>query len=165
MAKLPIIMPTLNEASTLMDGLARLQWLRSLGHEVIVVDGGSEEPTTSLAAPLVDRLLTASRGRALQMNAGAASAKGDPAIFVRSASFARVGVFPELPLMEDIALCRRPKRESEPVCLRARVVTSGRRFELRGVVRAIALMWRLRLAFWLGASPERLSRSYHPDVR
>jgi len=52
------------------------------------------------------------------------------------------------------------KRVSPPACLRERVVTSGRRWERNGVVRTVLLMWRLRLAFFLGASPDDLARYY-----
>jgi hypothetical protein len=62
--------------------------------------------------------------------------------------------------MEDIALSKRLKRVSRPLCLAARVTTSGRRWETRGVVRTILLMWWLRLAFFLGAHPDTLARRY-----
>ena len=55
--------------------------------------------------------------------------------------------------MEDVALSARLKRIGRPACLAERVVTSGRRWEGRGVLRTIVLMWRLRLAYWLGADP------------
>lgn len=87
-------------------------------------------------------------------------ATGDQAIFVRADVFKRVGGFPDQALMEDIELSRRLKRLSRPVCLSKRVVTSGRRWEQRGVWRTIWLMWRLRLAYWLGASPEKIARAY-----
>jgi hypothetical protein len=75
-----------------------------------------------------------------------------------------VGGFPELPLMEDIAFSAALKRVSRPLCLHERVLTSGRRWESRGVMRTIALMWWLRLRYFLGASPERLAEVYrhHP---
>ena len=87
-------------------------------------------------------------------------ATGDQALFVRRAVFEQVGGFPELPLMEDIALARRLKCHSPPACLRAQVLTSGRRWERHGVLRTILLMWRLRLAYFLGADPHRLARRY-----
>jgi hypothetical protein len=62
--------------------------------------------------------------------------------------------------MEDIDLSKRLKRVSPPLCLRARVTTSGRRWEQHGVLRTILLMWRLRLAYFLGASPTVLARRY-----
>jgi rSAM/selenodomain-associated transferase 2 len=85
-------------------------------------------------------------------------ATGDQAIFVRRAAFPG---FPEIALMEDIAFSKRMKRLGRPACLRARVRTSGRRWEARGVLRTIVLMWRLRLAYFFGAKPEDLSRIYN----
>jgi rSAM/selenodomain-associated transferase 2 len=87
-------------------------------------------------------------------------ATGDQAMFVRRAAFERAGGFPEIPLMEDVALCKALKRQSPPLCLRERVVTSGRRWEEHGTLRTIVLMWRLRLAYALGADPHRLARRY-----
>jgi rSAM/selenodomain-associated transferase 2 len=87
-------------------------------------------------------------------------ATGDQAIFVTAAAFAECGGYPDIPLMEDIALSRRLKRMGRPLCLDARVTTSGRRWEERGVLRTILLMWRLRLAYFLGAEPHALARRY-----
>jgi len=84
-------------------------------------------------------------------------ATGDQAIFVRRDAF---GGFPEIPLMEDIAFSKAMKRRGPPVCLTARAVTSGRRWERRGVLRTIVLMWRLRLLYFFGARPEELARLY-----
>jgi len=84
-------------------------------------------------------------------------ATGDQAIFVRREAFPG---FPEIPLMEDIAFSRRMKRRGRPACLRACVTTSARRWEARGVVRTILLMWRLRLLYALGMTPQRLAREY-----
>jgi hypothetical protein len=52
------------------------------------------------------------------------------------------------------------KARSAPACLRARVRTSGRRWERRGVLRTVLLMWQLRLAYLLGTPPEELARRY-----
>jgi rSAM/selenodomain-associated transferase 2 len=184
---------------------------------VIVVDGGSADGTAALAAGLADKVIVAQRGRAAQMNAGAAAASGDAllflhadttlpdraadlvagalenslwgrfdvriegrspllavvaffmnwrsrltgiatgdqAIFVRREAFAG---FPEIALMEDVAFSKAMKRRGAPACLGAKVTTSGRRWERRGVLRTIVLMWRLRLAYFLGARPEDLAR-------
>jgi rSAM/selenodomain-associated transferase 2 len=84
-------------------------------------------------------------------------ATGDQAIFVRRGAFPG---FPEIALMEDVAFCTAMKRRGRPACLRLRVRTSGRRWEARGVLRTIILMWRLRLMYFLGARPERLARLY-----
>jgi len=87
-------------------------------------------------------------------------ATGDQAIFVRRAAFQAAGGFPAIPLMEDIALCKRLKRVSRPLCLRERVTTSGRRWEKNGVLKTMALMWRLRLAYFFGADPKKLAQQY-----
>lgn len=87
-------------------------------------------------------------------------ATGDQAIFVRRDWFERVGGFPGIPLMEDVALSRRLRRLGPPLCLRDRVATSSRRWETRGIARTILLMWRLRLEYWLGADPARLAVRY-----
>lgn len=82
--RLSIILPTLNEAEGIAAALAPLQALRRAGHEVIVADGGSADGTPSLATPLADRMIAAPRGRARQMNAGAAVAGGDAILFLHA---------------------------------------------------------------------------------
>jgi rSAM/selenodomain-associated transferase 2 len=84
-------------------------------------------------------------------------ATGDQAIFVRRDAFPG---FEEIALMEDIAFSKAMKRRGRPACLRQRVRTSGRRWESRGVLRTVALMWRLRLAYALGVDPARLAEKY-----
>ena len=227
MSKLSIIVPVLNEGERIAAALDALSDLRSLGSEVIVVDGGSRDATIQRARLRADRVIAAPRGRASQMNAGAARASGDvllflhadtrlpkaaehvilyglersgrvwgrfdvkiegrsplllivgrlmdvrsrltgiatgdQAIFVRRDAFESVGGFAEIPLMEDIALSKRLKRVSRPLCVRERVVSSGRRWEQNGVFATILLMWRLRLAFFFGADPTELARRYGYD--
>jgi rSAM/selenodomain-associated transferase 2 len=224
MARLSIIMPVLDEGSAIVTALDALADLRALGVELIVVDGGSRDATVQRARLRADRVLTAPRGRALQMNAGAEKAAGDvllflhtdtrlppaaehvilnslehtgrawgrfdvtiagrhpllavisrlmnirsrvtgiatgdQAIFVKRDAFAAAGGYPPIALMEDIALCKRLKRIGPPLCLSERVVTSGRRWERRGVLTTILLMWRLRLAYFFGADPARLAQHY-----
>jgi rSAM/selenodomain-associated transferase 2 len=87
-------------------------------------------------------------------------ATGDQAMFVRRDAFQAAGGFAAIPLMEDVELCKRLRRVSRPLCLRERVVTSGRRWEKDGVVNTVVLMWRLRLAYFLGADPKALARRY-----
>jgi len=220
---LSVIIPVLNEAAGLAATLGDLQPLRPHHGELIVVDGGSDDDSPRLAAPLADRVIDSPRGRALQMNAGAALARGeilwfvhadtrippavlerllalapganwgrfdvrlsgdlpmlrvvetlmnfrsrytgiatgDQGIFVRRALFESLGGFPVIPLMEDIALSKRLRRHAWPLCPRERLVTASRRWERHGVWRTIGLMWRLRLAYFLGVAPETLARRYY----
>jgi rSAM/selenodomain-associated transferase 2 len=220
--RITFVVPVLNEAESIVRALHALAPLRARGHEVIVVDGGSEDGTAELARPLADRVLVAPRGRARQMNAGARGATGDAllflhadvrlprdadgmvldalaarpwgrfdvrldsprallalvgalmnlrsrvtgiatgdqAIFVRREVFERQGGYAEIPLMEDVELSARLRRLGRPVCLRARVLVSARRWQARGTLRTIVLMWRLRLAYFLGADPARLAERY-----
>jgi len=88
-------------------------------------------------------------------------ATGDQGIFIRRALFEQIGGYPPIALMEDIALSRLLKRHGRPVCLRQRLHTSSRRWERHGIIQTILLMWRLRLAYFLGADPNRLARSYY----
>ncbi len=88
-------------------------------------------------------------------------ATGDQGLFVSRVAFERVGGFPPLALMEDIALAAALRRLARPRCLRARLTASSRRWEQGGVLRTILLMWRLRLAYALGADPDRLAERYH----
>lgn len=221
---LSIIIPTLNEQAVIVDLLQTLQPLRSVGHEIIVVDGGSVDKTRDLVTPLVDNLLLADCGRARQMNTGAqfahhdillflhadtylpeqadaliinglaetgrkwgrfdvrlsgqarllrvierlmnwrscltGIATGDQAIFIQRHLYTQVQGFPEIPLMEDVALSRHLKRFSRPVCIQALVTTSSRRWEQHGIVRTILLMWGLRLAYALGVKPQTLKKFY-----
>jgi rSAM/selenodomain-associated transferase 2 len=91
-------------------------------------------------------------------------ATGDQALFVRREIFHRMGGFQEIPLMEDIAFCRALKRLGAVACLRSRVVTSGRRWEVDGVWRTILRMWVLKLLYFAGVSPARL-KQFYADTR
>jgi rSAM/selenodomain-associated transferase 2 len=225
--RLAIIVPVLNEATTIGDALARLQPMRRRGVRVVVADGGSTDDSVARAADLADRVISVPRGRAAQMNAGARApeaqdadvllflhadtvlpddadrivlrtlansarvwgrfdiaiegrstwlpvvaasmnlrsrltgiATGDQAIFVERSTFVALEGFPEIALMEDVEFCARAKRISLPVALRARVRTSGRRWDHHGAWHTILLMWRLRWAYFFGADPEDLARRY-----
>jgi len=99
-------------------------------------------------------------------------ATGDQAIFVSRELFEAAGGFPEQPLMEDIEISRRLGVLQSPLCLCARVTTSGRRWQEKGVWRTIWLMWSLRFAYWRGVSADTLALRYgyrppagHPSVQ
>ena len=87
-------------------------------------------------------------------------ATGDQAMFMTRVAFEAVGGFPAQPLMEDVELSKRLLTLSRPACLRAPAITSGRRWENRGVWRTVLLMWRLRLAYWRGVAPQQLAQRY-----
>lgn len=220
---LTIVMPVLDEAAEIEAALAALRPFRRCGVEVIVVDGGSSDGTPERARSLADRVIAAPRGRALQMNVGAAGARGDvllflhadtrlpenadqlvldglarsrrswgrfdvhidgsgllrlisfamnsrsrltsiatgdQALFVTRVAFESAGGFPPIALMEDVAMSARLKRTGKPLALRARVITSARRWRAHGPLRTVLLMWALRLRFFLGADPAKLARVY-----
>ncbi len=221
---LSIIIPALNEANNIERLLSALATMRSRGVEIIVVDGGSEDGTLDIARPLADKIATAPRGRAAQMNAGAALARGqtflflhadsylpkdadflvvsaltrtkrvwgrfdiridsshpvlmavamminlrtrltgiatgDQAIFVGGEVFRALGGYPDIALMEDIALSKLLRAKSRPISIAQKVVTSARRWQSHGIFRMIFLMWRLRLAYHFGSDPEELLRLY-----
>lgn len=87
-------------------------------------------------------------------------ATGDQAIFIKRDLFNRFNGFPEIALMEDVALSKRLKKQAAPVCLKDRVITSSRRWETRGVIATVLLMWKLRLYYFFGVSPDKLQKMY-----
>jgi hypothetical protein len=87
-------------------------------------------------------------------------ATGDQVIFVTKQAFINVGQFPNISLMEDIALSQALKKVTPPCCLKAKVISSGRRWQKFGVYKTILLMWSLRLRFYLGANPDTLAVLY-----
>ena len=221
---LGVVVPMLNEAAGLPALLPQLQALQREGAAVLVVDGGSRDNSCEMVQAASLPLLRSARGRARQMNAGAAAVQGDVLLFLHADSqlppgtvasitdglrlsgrawgrfdvriigrprmlrvvaslmnwrsrltgvatgdqglfmtrtaFAAVGGFPEQPLMEDIDISIRLRRLSPPLCLRGPLLTSGRRWETRGVWRTIWLMWRLRLDHWRGVPVEQLAERY-----
>lgn len=82
-----IIVPVLDEAAGIKSFLLSLQCLRDCGHEVILVDGGSNDDTLQLAEGLFDQLLHTRAGRAVQMNAGAAAASHAILLFLHADTF------------------------------------------------------------------------------
>lgn len=221
---LSIVIPVYNEAEEVALGLAALQPLRALGAEVIVVDGGSQDETVGIATPLADQLIVSERGRARQMNAGAALASrhwllflhidtrlpsnmsevvmawdfshaswgffsvrimadgmayrviewlmnrrsyytgigtGDQCQFVAREVFKTIGGFADIPLMEDIEISKRLKRVARPLFVITKVETSARKWRREGLTRTVLLMWRLRIGYFLGVSPQRLAAKYY----
>jgi rSAM/selenodomain-associated transferase 2 len=133
----------------ILDGIARSG--RAWGRFDVRIEGNS------LLLPVVGWLVNL-RSRLTGI------AMAEQAIFVTREAFEAAGRFPEIPLLEDIALCKRLKRASRPLCLRERAVTSDQRFKPRGVGRTILLMWRLRLAYFFGADPHDLAKQYQESV-
>ena len=153
-----------------VEGLAQVQSVVSsratlpiLSNVLLEVEGGKLKMTTTDLDVVISGEPAMLRVIAWCMNLRSrltGIATGDHALFMTRAAFDAAGGFPDQPLMEDIAMCKRLKRASRPACLTAKVTTSGRRWEQRGVWRTIGLMWRLRLAYFLGASPEYLAARY-----
>lgn len=218
-----LIVPVLNEADQLESLARRLRLLKGeYVKEIIIVDGGSTDGTAEVLAEEFT-LVRSQKGRAKQMNAGAAEASGawlfflhadtilgsqhiihamseatlaqwgrfdvrlsgehpafrmiefminlrssktgiatgDQCIFVRRKLFDRVDGFADIPLMEDVELCKRLRKLSKPVCIKKHVVTSSRKWEKEGILKTMLLMWRLRFSYWLGASPNDLVKKYY----
>lgn len=87
-------------------------------------------------------------------------ATGDQVIFVTKTAFNAVNGYPTIALMEDISLCQRLKKLSPPLCLRAKVHSSARRWQEFGVFKIILLMWSLRLGYFFGENPQMLALLY-----
>lgn len=85
---------------------------------------------------------------------------GDQGIFVRKDLFNLVGGYPEIPLMEDISFSACLREISPAKRIKSPVITSARRWQDKGIVRTIFLMWLLRFSYWLGISPEKLANWY-----
>lgn len=92
-----------------------------------------------------------------------AVATGDQAIFVRSSVFQSLKGYPDIPLMEDVAISKRLKRRSKPFCISSPVISSSRRWQKQGLIKTVLLMWWLRLAYFCGVSPKQLHRWYYPQ--
>lgn len=88
-------------------------------------------------------------------------ATGDQGIFVHRTMFESIGGMPRQPLMEDIELSKRLKKNSPPLCPRIVLGASGRRWEKAGVSRTVWRMWLFRLRYFFGADPEQLVAQYY----
>jgi rSAM/selenodomain-associated transferase 2 len=91
-------------------------------------------------------------------------ATGDQVIFVTHPTFEKVGKYPEIDLMEDIALCKALKKISPPICLKDKVISSGRRWERNGIFKTMLLMWSIRLRYFFGTDPQTLAFLYTNGV-
>ncbi len=89
---------------------------------------------------------------------------GDQGLFIEKQLFNQAGQFPEIPLMEDIAICKQLKLYNPPICLKAKVTTSSRRWKQFGITRTILLMWWLRLLYFFGCNPETLAQLYSRGI-
>ena len=87
-------------------------------------------------------------------------AYGDQAIFVRSEVFRALNGFPDLPLMEDLYLMKRLKREGPLIDVNAPLTVSARRWKKRGTIRQTLRNWAMLTAVHLGVSPRALVRYY-----
>jgi len=87
-------------------------------------------------------------------------ATGDQVIFVTRQAFNKAGQYPEINLMEDIALCKALKKISPPTCLKDKVISSGRRWESHGIYKTMLLMWSIRLRYFFGTDPQTLAFLY-----
>ncbi|SMN11987.1 Glycosyl transferase, family 2 [uncultured Candidatus Thioglobus sp.] len=85
---------------------------------------------------------------------------GDQVFFMSQSLYRISGGYPEIALMEDIAMSKKLKAFCAPLCLRQKVRTSSRRWEQHGVIKTIIKMWYLRLAYFIGIDPKKLARQY-----
>ena len=85
---------------------------------------------------------------------------GDQAIFINRTTFLAIGGYPDIPLMEDVAISKRLRKHCKLAALKDKVVTSNRRWRQNGFIRTILLMWKLRFLYWLGVTPEKLKLKY-----
>lgn len=85
---------------------------------------------------------------------------GDQAQFIDREVFLASGGYADVPLMEDYELAMRMKRRGPVMVLPAKVVTSGRRFLRKGVLRTALMNWRIIAAWHMGRDPEELARMY-----
>ena len=224
MNRISVIIPALNEAEHIRQTLQSTRNLYNNGHEVIVVDGGSNDDTCKIASEYTDKLITCQPGRAIQMNRGADAATGEIYVFLHADTilpedaeelilsaistdrcswgsfnvrlsgyhilfrvieffmnlrtritgivtgdqtlwigrklFDKTHGFPDIQLMEDIAISRKLKKFNSPKLLNGTVLTSSRRWEQNGILKTVLKMWWLRLNFMLGVEPHLLARQY-----
>ena len=86
---------------------------------------------------------------------------GDQGIFVHKQLLQRVGGIPSIPLMEDIELSKRLKRNSSPIRLSSKLTISNRKWQEEGVGRTILKMWICRILYWFGVRPVTIESIYY----
>ncbi len=86
---------------------------------------------------------------------------GDQVLCVQRATFEQIGGFAAIALMEDVEISKRLRKLSAPYVFSEPVLACSRKWQSEGVWRTVLLMWRLRLAYFLGADPQRLSEKYY----
>ncbi|BAZ13042.1 glycosyl transferase family protein [Calothrix sp. NIES-4071] len=220
-SKISIIIPVYNEQKHILATIITAQ--KSTNTEIIVVDAGSEDGTCDIANTTGVKVIASDRGRAVQMNAGAAVASGDillflhadtllpskfddmvretlqlgvvagafklkingkpwglrlvewgvdmrskyfqlpygdQAIFCKSEIFEKIDGFSELPIMEDFELVRRLKSIGRIAIIPAHVLTSGRRWLQRGILKTTLINQIIIIGYFLRVSPQRLANWY-----
>jgi rSAM/selenodomain-associated transferase 2 len=219
---LSIVIPTLNEAAVLAETLAAIGVDPNI--EVLVVDGGSQDDTCSIAQSWGTKLLHSNPGRAQQMNLGAQTAQndillflhgdtllplhyyrlivatinqphtiagafdltinapdvslrlvewgvrlrsrllqlpyGDQGIFLKRETFARIGGYPNLAIMEDYQFINNLKRLGQIAIVPIPVKTHPRRWQKLGILRTTVINQIMILGYHLGIPPEKLRAWY-----
>ncbi|MCH7880724.1 MAG: TIGR04283 family arsenosugar biosynthesis glycosyltransferase [Proteobacteria bacterium] len=90
-------------------------------------------------------------------------ATGDQGLYFRKSFFDSLPGYPDILIMEDIAITKLARRKSRPFIAKSPVLTSSRRWDKNGIIKTVLQMWWLRFGFWIGISPERLHRIYYPQ--
>ena len=85
---------------------------------------------------------------------------GDQALFIDKSLFQQVGYYPNIAIMEDIALAKNLKKHGKPFRVYSCVHSSARRWVQSGVYKTILLMWCLRLQYFFGIDPKQLAQQY-----
>ena len=219
-----VVIPVWNEAASISETVVRT---KAAGvDEIIVVDGQSDDGTADFAGAAGAKVVSTTRGRGPQMNAGAQAAAcdlilflhadcgidseaidqlsrtmaenrnrvafgcfrqridaegtwyrwiergnafrakhlgwiyGDQALFIRRDVFLEVGGFPEIPLMEDLALSKKLKKYGRPAVLDGSVDVSSRRWRKQGVLYSTLRNWCYVMLYHVGVPPQRLACWY-----
>ena len=87
---------------------------------------------------------------------------GDQGLLISRTRYEAVGGFPEIPVMEDVEVVRRLRRDGGLDRIGAPLITSARRYESEGPVRACLRNLGLILLYCLSVPPDRLARWYRP---